>query len=231
MNFRRVSPSVFGTGGVGGFTFRTNTAPLTSLLRWVKYESVNTQNDPDVLIPFVRAFGQDTWKRFSNHANDNSSQFKSSSQAIQQTWPGGLQDWAPLKPYTQDKREERGYNPDSPILVQSGQLKNLASNPFRDWRWGQRSIRGKSVNTPYGDHTSLSIAASINNGNFHASISGERVKNQTAYYNSRRKGGDRVGVPPRPFWGLEQSTLDRAIPSAMNRFMLSWGKRKTGTLT
>jgi hypothetical protein len=194
----------------------------------MKYESVNTQRDPNIVIPFIRKFGQDTWQRFRDHSNDNAGMFQSASPVIPQTFPGGGTDWPALSRYTQSVREERGYNPSSPILVQSGQLRDMASNPFRTWGWGQKSIRGKSATAPYGEHTSLSMVGQINNGNFSASISGERVKNQTAYYT--RRGDQRVGVPPRPFWGMETSLLERALPSAMQQFAKSWASRKPGTL-
>jgi phage gpG-like protein len=210
MKFTRVGVGriVGPSGGLGGFTLRTDTATLTHLMRWMKYESVYTQRDPNIVIPFVRKFGAATWQLFRR-----------------EVWPGGRQDWARLAPYTMDKREERGYGAEGPVLRQSGQLADMASTPFRNWSWGQKSIRGKQATAPYGDKTSLTATASINNGVFDASISGERVKNQQAYYISRRDGS-KVGVPPRPFWGLTPEILDDAMPSAMEQFAQSWAKRK-----
>jgi hypothetical protein len=143
-----------------------------------------------------------------------------------------LQEWARLTLYTQQERNFRGYDPEHPILQQSGQLRRLAADPFRNWRTGQRSIRPRVEVAPYGDQTPLSLTASIRPGSFTATISGERVKNQTAYSISRRDGS-RVGVPPRPFWGLTREMIQEGVTgqgeSVVNQYGTTRGYSRAGS--
>lgn len=177
----------------GAFTWTANTGELTRLQKWFTVGFNRASRETDILIPLIRRFGSHTNRNFRN-----------------EMWPGAHRDWAPLTEYTQSEREERGYDPDHPILVQSGQLKRLASQPFMNWRNGQRSIRPRTETTPYGENSPLSVNATLSPGRFTATISGDRVKHQTAYSISRRDGS-RTGVPPRPFWGLTKEMLDEGV--------------------
>jgi len=178
---------------IGAFTMTANTKELTALQRWMTTGFRKASGDSDMLVPFIRRFGSATVQNFR-----------------QEMWPGHGQDWAKLTVYTQEERSDRGYEPEHPILQQSGQLKNLATTPFTNWRFGQKSIRTKTAVAPYGEETALVVAASIVKTTFTATISGERVKNQMAYHTSRRDGTS-VGVPPRPFWGLTSDILQEGL--------------------
>lgn len=201
---------------IGSFTMTTKTKPLTDLQAWFNSGFRRAANDPAIIVPIIRRFGYHTKRNF-----------------VQEMWPGGGQDWARLTPYTQDEREERGYDPEHPILVQSGQLKRLATEPFQNWRSTQRSIRPRTEIAPYGDETPLSLTASLRPGRFETTMSGERVKHQTAYQVSRRDGS-RVGVPPRPFWGITREMIDEGVSgrgeSVVNQYGTTRSYETAGSL-
>lgn len=191
----------------GILSVRVTTYKLRNLQDNLRYGPYRAQDDPNLLTPIIRSFGQDTRDNFKY-----------------ESWPGGLADWARLSEMTKDKREERGYDRDGPILHQSGQLRKLSSEPFMRWRRGQKSTGPTTATAPYENSGSLTVQGHIYNGEFVAEISGSRVANQTAKRYSGR-GANRRGVPPRPFWSARQEIIDRAMPQTIDEFWRAFWKR------
>lgn len=182
--------------------------------------------------PFINAFGRDTNMRFSDEVS-----------------PTG-RSWQSLTGYTNEKREERGYPPTSPILEQSGQLRAAAATPFL--KWGANTGKStRSFNAPYGNHHNIKMVASNSGGRFHAQISGPRVANQYGGSIKKAKGfytsvhgtyaADRYGayysrgsrgkgnmLPARPFWGITPAMINDGFKSFRWIFPDEWRKQAKG---
>lgn len=103
--------------------------------------------------------------------------------------------WRDLAMATNRLREQRGYPPAHPILVQSGTLKNVAIDALRD---GPHGASGEGV--------SLSYSRAPRNARL--TLSGPKVSNQ---FRMRDASSDQ---PARPFWIVNdevESTVARTI--------------------
>lgn len=124
--------------------------------------------------------------------------------------------WAPLSATTQRLRRRRGYNPEHPIMVQSGDLKGMTADLFRKWRLTQH---GAFVS----DGKGTSIAATISKRNFKATINGPKVENH--YGGSVTMPSGVTGrLPRRRFFGITEAAAEKASEAMMERFMNEWAR-------
>lgn len=107
---------------------------------------------------------------------------------------GSVGGWRPLSAYTQKKREERGYNPQHPILVQSGALRRAVITTLMGARTA-RSVRADGIAMTSVYH---GLSAVLN-------ASGPKAENQTGARSDIKgqKTGTRSRIPKRPFWYVD----------------------------
>ena len=188
---------------------------LDRMNAWLDNGLRATVAEPKVMAPFIRSFGRRSSWNFDSEIS-----------------PLG-RSWQPLSEFTQMVREERGYQPDRPILKESGQLYAAAVTPFLRW---QDHTRGstRSFTAPYGNFEPLLMNATNQGGVFRAQISGSRVANQ---YGGRATGAARYGtrdrkrlpfIPARPFWGLTEAVIQEAMPSFGFVFLDMWRSKAVG---
>lgn len=98
--------------------------------------------------------------------------------------------WLPLAEMTQAVRAERGYNPNHPILVQTGGLRRVAIERLLGAR-GSTSGRteGASMRLAIGRASAL------------LTITGYKVSNQ--FRSRQRRGFGAFSRPPRRFWYVD----------------------------
>lgn len=99
--------------------------------------------------------------------------------------------WRDLSVYTQKKREERGFQPDHPILKQTGALERTTIRSLTDAR-GARQSRGEGISMA-SIYSTLSVALRA---------SGAKAENQTGGRSDikGRRTKSRSRIPARPFW-------------------------------
>ncbi len=127
-------------------------------------------------------------------------------EGMQKYWRGGGVGWRPLSDMTQKARSERGYNPNHPILRQSGGLYEAAVEGPMSVRDGVRSARVVGPASSYsrgGGSTYFSAYMWPGRATMH--ISGDKVAN---HFGGITPEG--FVIPPRPFWGLNPDMMDRA---------------------
>ena len=106
--------------------------------------------------------------------------------------------WAELRPYTQEVRIERGYNPEHPILVQTGDLRRIVITSLQNAR-GPRSVSGRGIAMTSVYH---GLQATLN-------ASGAKAENQ---YGGKATldGKPRARIPARPFWFVNDEVTTAA---------------------
>lgn len=103
--------------------------------------------------------------------------------------------WKPLSPMTQRVRAARGYNPEHPILRQSGTLHRVAIRSLMDARSGKSST---------GDGASMRFQTT-GKGRALLTVSGAKVQNQF--------GSQALRLPRRRFWFVNGIVVDEAAKS------------------
>lgn len=112
---------------------------------------------------------------------------------------GSVGGWRELAPATQDLRASRGYDPQHPILVQTGALQRAA--------WLRLAVNSGESLSVSGEGVSMNYSARFNTANL--SISGTKVTNQFRSQN-RRRGSRIYSQPPRRFWFVDAAVVEAA---------------------
>jgi hypothetical protein len=110
--------------------------------------------------------------------------------------------WRPLAPSTQKKRIERGFDPNHPILQQTGALRRVTITSLLAAR-GPRSVSGDGIAMTSVYH---GLSAVLNS-------SGEKSKNQQG---GKNEGGTRI--PPRPYWFVD-GRVTKAAEDGISRWV------------
>lgn len=128
--------------------------------------------------------------------------------------------WRPLSEFTRGIREWRGYNPDSPILEQSGGLRKAAAQYPMQMREGQKSMSRTTPATPFSNGTPTTIVIRMTRNRAILTITGSKVANNF--------GGEDTGttwtgtgtyvLPQRRFWFVSpevQSQMEQSINASV----------------
>ena len=130
--------------------------------------------------------------------------------------------WASLSPTTQRIRQRRGYNPEHPILQQSGALKRMAADSLRRWGAATQHYAGS-------DGKGTFMAASASRRQFMATITGPKVENHWGGSGFVGASGRAVRLPRRRFFGITQDAADKACEAVNDKIMTRWA-RMSGTV-
>jgi hypothetical protein len=133
--------------------------------------------------------------------------------------------WQPLSKMTQATRAKRGFDPKSPILVQSGELRRMAVGSFQDFSSGgartmKRNDRAARGYTPDG---TTYFTMSVSSLEFNASITGPKVDHMTG--STMVEGSKKYGagyLPRRPFWALNPTVMGYVEDAILTRVMMDW---------
>lgn len=124
--------------------------------------------------------------------------------------------WAPLAPSTQRIRRRRGYNPEHPILQQSGNLKKMTADRLAKWTLTQTSAVAF-------DGKGTGMGAGIGRRSFKATVKGPKVENH--YGGSiTMPSGLKGTLPRRRFFGITELAAEKASEAMMTRFMNEWAR-------
>lgn len=127
--------------------------------------------------------------------------------------------WAPLSETTKRIRRRRGYNPEHPIMQQSGNLKKMTADRLAKWALTQRSM------VAY-DGKGTGIGAAVTSRHFKATVRGPKVENH--YGGSvTMPSGLEARLPRRRFFGITELALEKAGEAMMRRFMNEWAAMST----
>lgn len=116
--------------------------------------------------------------------------------------------WRQLTPMTQKLRQSRGFNPEHPILEQTGGLRQAAVEAL-----SRTTSESLTVNA---DGAHMTYTSGKNR--FQLTISGRKVANQFRNQ-SRRKGSARFSSPPRRFWFVDPNVV-KAAQNALIKGMM-----------
>jgi len=178
-------------------------------------------NDKDLVVPAVKVFGANMKQNFDSQGAMSGRK------------------WQALSQQTRNLRQARGYNPDSPILIQSKQLYTATAMTIKNWKYGQRN--GRSSGTDIS--MIASISATDNQIIFSAKASGAKVENQHGgsmlspeqtmlqeYFGSF-SGTGRFGagyLPQRRFWFVDNSIGMQMMTSVNSVMMNDWKNADRG---
>ncbi len=117
--------------------------------------------------------------------------------------------WQELSQYTQKKRAERGYNPEHPILQQTGRLYATTIKTLVNAR-GARTARADGIAMTSIYH---GLTATLN-------ASGAKADNQTGGKSDVKDRRGRSGrpVPARPFWFVN-ADVSSAAAAGIDRWV------------
>jgi hypothetical protein len=128
--------------------------------------------------------------------------------------------WKELSLTTQRVRKRRGYNPEHPILVQSGDLRRMSADALRGWSIGtaaQVETDGKTAMIAY-----------TSSREFKARIGGPKVANHWGG-TVKLKGGGSANLPQRRFFGITSVAAEKASQAISDKIMTDWGKKSSLT--
>lgn len=175
---------------------------------------------PEALVPAIRQAGKGMRRNFQEERS-----------------PSGHA-WQHLTYYTLFDRAEKGHM--GGILHRSGQLEQLAAGTLESWRAVGQNSSPPPLSKPYNEGDSLKFVGSVSSRRFHASLTGERVKNQFGRnekpstmqsYFSGVSGFSRFGegyLPARPFWGFNDTTVRTMATASMLYIMQEWQSQSGG---
>jgi hypothetical protein len=143
--------------------------------------------------------------------------------------------WQNLSAFTQQKRVERGFAPDHPILVQTGELRRITAQTLLDWRAGATGYHKK-------DRDGRNSTESGWNGDtFHMTLGGPKAQNNYGGFAGGFAGIGGVGpagsdasrygagaIPPRPFLHLRPSDIPLMTERVLGAFMGYWQRSGSG---
>lgn len=121
--------------------------------------------------------------------------------------------WKPLSEFTRNLREWRGYDPDHPILVQSGGLRAAAVEYPSKFKDGQKSMARSNSR---GDaNTQLVIRTMSRRATL--TISGPKVENNTGGVTSGMgwAGSHEHGLPKRRFWFVSEEVRSQMVEALL----------------
>lgn len=126
--------------------------------------------------------------------------------------------WRALSMTTRKLRDDRGYNPEHPILVQSGILKSVTADALRAYTTSTTAMMRA------GDGASM-MASSMPLV-FTAKASGEKVRN---HWGGRVKFPDgKTGkIPSRPFFGFGDFEAQMAWEAIYRRLITQWASKSS----
>lgn len=124
--------------------------------------------------------------------------------------------WAPLSESTQRIRRRRGYNPEHPILQQSGNLKKMTADRLAKWTLTQNSAVAF-------DGKGTGMGAGIGRRSFKATVKGPKVEN---HFGGKvtMPSGMTGRLPQRRFFGITQLAAEKASEAMMEKFMNEWAR-------
>lgn len=151
--------------------------------------------------------------------------------------------WPSLSGMTQEKRKQRGLNPQHPILVQSGWLANASTEPFLRFGGHAGTGRVRAINpvnsvpftswmssddNPEGVSTAsftvstapLSITAKIRGPKAEHQVR-TKVEGKGSYRGKKGRFQSRY-IPPRPFWRLTLENIDDMRESVKQLIIMRW---------
>lgn len=191
--------------------FKFDVRQLQNTYKWIgTFESVVEK--PDVMDVGVKFIGRNIERNFNKEGTP--------------AMGGG---WAPLAAYTQVVRRDRGYNPEHPILQQTGELKDVVASPLANWKVGTQN----QVASGRG----IGMVAWTGPLSFQAKISGRKVANHhggtmpasdqpaSANFDDNNPGY----LPARPFFALNQSGVIQARDAITRKIMTDWAARSGQT--
>jgi hypothetical protein len=159
--------------------------------------------DPAIFAAAIRRIGHDMQKQFSSEGSSLTRK------------------WQPLAKMTQDTRTERGYNPQHPILQQSGKLRLITADALSSWSAGR-------VGGTWTDSKGTSMSVSVAGRHMKASLSGPKAQNHWGGNNSdkrqrkNKRGKTAFYVPARPFFGFAANSTDDIANLIINNGMGKW---------
>ena len=135
--------------------------------------------------------------------------------------------WVALSQTTQRVRRRRGFDPNHPILEQTGGLKAVSAESLANWHIGQGSL----VRT---DGKGTGIAAATVGLHFQAKIQGKKVENHWGgmIKNPRAKASTRfaeVRLPRRRFFGITGDAAEKAFEAINDKMMMTWARKSRNT--
>lgn len=111
--------------------------------------------------------------------------------------------WRDLAESTQILREQRGFDPQHPILVQTGVLRRIAIDAL---------LNAKGPRRQFGPGVSMSYVGANNSATLR--ISGAKVDNQFRVRGPQRE----TSQPPRPFWFVDP-TVEKAAADGLRKWL------------
>lgn len=180
------------------------TAKVEGINDWIKWldNFESTARDPRTMSAGVKHIGIGMRRQFKSEGG----------------WAG--ENWRGLSDYTQLVRENRGYDPKHPILVQSGGLRSVTADALAAYLTETTS----SVKSAPGAR----MAAYSMPLEFRASASGPKVDNHRGTKVMRGLMTNNPGqavVPPRPFFGFTNTDADKAFQAIFERLIRAWARR------
>jgi hypothetical protein len=185
---------------------KVNAKGLQKMATWIdKFEEA--KNEPNTMGGVVRLLGQSMSATFDSEGSASGSK------------------WQGLSAYTQQVRNERGFNPTHPILNQTGKLRLITAGALKAWPTYR-------TGGTWTDSKGTSMTASTTHNRFHASVAGPKIDNHYggATQISRSAGagfsapkGKTAGyLPARPFFGIPSGMADQLAETYSDFLMGSW---------
>jgi hypothetical protein len=136
--------------------------------------------------------------------------------------------WQPISNYTRKVREQRGQNPLMPPLQGSGWLKRVTGYELSRWNPGRSSatFTDAPVDPDSDGRTTMTVSVDPRRATLH--MSGPKASHMTGDTSGVDIGLSRPGrygagyMPPRPFWGMNQSVVDTMSQAAVAGFFRAW---------
>jgi hypothetical protein len=143
--------------------------------------------------------------------------------------------WQNLTAFTQQKRAERGFPPEHPILVQTGELRRITGLTLVEWREGATGYHKMDKD---GRN---STDSGWNGSEWHMTLGGPKAQNNYGGFAGGFAGiggvgpadasGSRYGagaIPPRPFLYLRPDDIPLMTERVLGSFMGYWQRSGAG---
>lgn len=174
-----------------------NPRPFATAIAWMgRWE--DAVNDPIVMAAGVKHIGKGMAENFKSEGS----------------YAGGA--WAELSETTKRVRRQRGYNPEHPILQQSGGLKRITADTLSGW--------GESTSSQVGFAGNTGMVASVSRRRFQAIVRGPKVENHWGGTVRLKDTDISVRLPRRRFFGITTTAADEANKAIFDKITSKWGR-------